>query len=255
MPNFGNPLPGRKKADPADTPTCGQAIVFNCATNLWQASCVTGGESNTSSNSGCGAGLAQAKCGVDLPFKSLTGTDISRTENACDVGLNFAAQGTSGQVLTSNGACSKPTFQASGGGFTTKVKACDQSITCDNTLTLDCCLQFCADANSSYALFGAYNFTTGATGDWKYTWTLPTNGTGKRLSSNWNAGVGEISTLCMTATSSVFVTGGCEFGFVIAGTMNIGACAGVVGLSWAQNVSNACSTTLKKGSWLMFKKL
>lgn len=38
------------------------------------------GEANTSSNSGSGEGLAQAKSGVDLPFKSLTeGTGIALT--------------------------------------------------------------------------------------------------------------------------------------------------------------------------------
>ncbi len=45
------------------------------------------GEDNTSSNSGTGAGLAQSKVGVDLPFKSLLGetSKITLTENTNDV--------------------------------------------------------------------------------------------------------------------------------------------------------------------------
>lgn len=47
-----------------------------------------GGEANTSSNVGVGEGLAKAKNGVDLPFKSLTaGNAIALTGNVDDVGI------------------------------------------------------------------------------------------------------------------------------------------------------------------------
>jgi len=84
--------PGNKKMDPADIPTCGQAITFDDCSDLYIASTGVAGESNTSSNSGCGAGLAQAKCGVDLPFKTITGgSNICLVENACCVTINGAA--------------------------------------------------------------------------------------------------------------------------------------------------------------------
>jgi len=52
-----------------------------------------GGEANTSSNVGTGSGLAKAKNGVDLPFKSLKGTlnKIALTENPDDVTMNVGS--------------------------------------------------------------------------------------------------------------------------------------------------------------------
>jgi len=51
-----------------------------------------GGEANTSSNSGAGDGLALAKVGVDLPFKSLIDdTEIVITSNPSDLTFSIAA--------------------------------------------------------------------------------------------------------------------------------------------------------------------
>ena len=48
-----------------------------------------GGEANTSSNSGAGAGLAQAKSGVDLPFRSIVSdSSIVVTENTDNINLS-----------------------------------------------------------------------------------------------------------------------------------------------------------------------
>ncbi len=60
-----------------------------------------GGQANTASNSGGGEGLAKAKVGVDLPFKSLTGTGVTLTPTADEIDIavdygtaaNTAAEG------------------------------------------------------------------------------------------------------------------------------------------------------------------
>ena len=60
------------------------------------------GEINDSSNSGTGEGLALAKSGVDLPFKSIqAGTNITIDSTATDITIN-ASGGGSGEVNTSS---------------------------------------------------------------------------------------------------------------------------------------------------------
>ena len=60
------------------------------------------GESNTSSNSGAGSGLALPKVGVDLPFKSLVGgTNVTLSEQAETITIN-ATGGGSGESNTSS---------------------------------------------------------------------------------------------------------------------------------------------------------
>lgn len=71
-----------------------------------------GGEANTVTNVGSGAGLAKTKSGVNIPLKSLVaGANITLTQNANDVtiaatggGSGSASVGSSGQVNTSDGA-------------------------------------------------------------------------------------------------------------------------------------------------------
>ncbi len=61
------------------------------------------GEANTTSNSGAGLGLAQAKSGVNLPFKSLTFPGpVTGTSNTNDVAINWGPTATvdnNGQAL------------------------------------------------------------------------------------------------------------------------------------------------------------
>lgn len=59
---------------------------------VWVAP-AAGGEANTASNDGAGAGLAKAKVGVDLPFKSVIGTaPIGITDNVDDVTITTTAE-------------------------------------------------------------------------------------------------------------------------------------------------------------------
>jgi len=93
MPHLTFKLPGGKPVDKADTPSNNQVVTFNSGKDQYDVqSNPGGGEANTSSNSGTGEGLALAKVGVDLPFKSLIGdTEIVLTGNANDVTFSLAA--------------------------------------------------------------------------------------------------------------------------------------------------------------------
>jgi len=123
LPDIGFKLPGNKKSDVTDTPTDTQVLTFNSAKDLWDAqdSGAGCGEDNTSSNAGCGDGWALAKCGVDLPFKSLiTSCPLATSVNANDLTLTIdnipftlLADGTDGELITWN-ACAAPAAVATG---------------------------------------------------------------------------------------------------------------------------------------------
>lgn len=92
MPEIGFKLPGAKKTCVPDSPCDGQVLTFNSCKDLWDAQCPTGGQDNTSSNAGCGDGWALAKCGVDLPFKSLiTTSPVATSVNANDLTITLNA--------------------------------------------------------------------------------------------------------------------------------------------------------------------
>lgn len=98
-----NALVGLKNYSTAATYEAAQGIVYNGsiyisntiptpgAFNASQWDILSGGEINTSSNSGAGQGLALAKSGSNLPFKSLTaGTGITLTSAANELQISSA---------------------------------------------------------------------------------------------------------------------------------------------------------------------
>jgi len=88
--------------------TVGEAADLITITNVGGA-----GESNTSSNDGAGDGLAKAKVGVDLPFKSLIDdTEIVITSNAND--LTFSIAAAIARIGTAQTWTARQTFQDNG---------------------------------------------------------------------------------------------------------------------------------------------
>jgi hypothetical protein len=85
-----------------------------------------GGEANTSSNSGTGEGtLAQAKVGVNLPFKSLKqGTGISLTNNTNDVTITATTTGEAN--TTSNSGTGEGTLALTKSGVNLPFKTLKQ---------------------------------------------------------------------------------------------------------------------------------
>lgn len=88
---FGKPL-----TPVPPNPVANDGIIFNFATLQWELGQVGGGgEANTSSNVGPGAGLALPKVGVDLPFKSLLGNPeivLTPTPTTVDFAIGAIAQ-------------------------------------------------------------------------------------------------------------------------------------------------------------------
>lgn len=83
----------RRLASTPPFPADQDGIKFDFATNQWiLAPFGGGGEANTSSNVGTGAGLALPKVGVDLPFKSLVaGAGIVLTPTATEIEISSTA--------------------------------------------------------------------------------------------------------------------------------------------------------------------
>ncbi len=167
------------------------------------------------------------------------------------------ATGTACQVLTSNGACLAPTFQAAGGGggFCVVFKSADQAICTDITLTDDCCLQFAVDACSTYSIYHNMAFKTQDTPDFKYSYSVPACTTGRRINGNWAGGPFEVTTTCWTTSMSPTVVGTAAFFIVHTGYITTSTTAGTFAFQWAQNTSSATCTTLVQGDWMMFRKL
>jgi hypothetical protein len=91
------------------------------------------GEANTTSNLGAGTGLAAAKSGVNLPFKSLiAGTNVTLSATSTDVTINATAGGggvssVSGTapIVSSGGSTPAISITAASGGAAGSMSAAD----------------------------------------------------------------------------------------------------------------------------------
>jgi len=147
------PVDAFKDVDTTTTaPSNNDVLTWSSANGTWQPAVAPGaggGEANTGSNQGVdGVGVYDTKVGVDLQFRNIApaSNKITVSLNGKDIDLDIAdanltptatsingtawrvfytdasgdvtelALGTSGDVLTSNGAAAAPSWQASGGG-------------------------------------------------------------------------------------------------------------------------------------------
>lgn len=146
-----------------------------------------------------------------------------------------------------------------GGGFSTVYKTSDESISSDIVLSNDADLFFFMDANSVYVMMMYVQVASGATPDYKHAFTLPAlaTGTGELTATEFLAG--NFTASYEAESITVSQSGNCadaktNFLLVLA-IIIVGATAGNLQYQWAQATSSATLTTLKKGSWIQFKKV
>ena len=151
---------------------------------------------------------------------------VSSTELAFLVGLTSLAQGQFDKIKRIE-------------------KTADESISSDSTLSDDSELVIALNANKFHMGFYMGYGNSGVTPDFKYAFTVPANSTHQRLNGAINASA---STVALLTTSLTLSTAG-DFGFFSIFFIET-VDAGNLRLQWAQNVLDASTTTLKKGSWM-----
>lgn len=174
------------------------------------------------------------------------------------------ATGTCGQVLTSNGACTAPTFQAAAGGGCSPTTVAIKSGT---TSRVNACfsddpdLTFCLSSCSKYFFilkFKTFEANACATPGIKFKFTVPTGATGKIMgpAKLWRT-ESCVSNLCLTTQHDYFPghTICSAWDNMYEGFVETGGCTGTFAVSWAQINAAACTaTSVAEGSSLvMFK--
>lgn len=188
-----------------------------------------------------------------LASPALTGNPTAPTQSA---GNN------STRIATTAYADAAATAVAS--GWTTVTKTADETITSDSTLSDDATLKFSVSANTKYRFRFNVFFKTGATADFKYALTGPASPTILAVRMSVCAAFGSVvnyrsmgqysdtaQSLLGSPASAVN-----EGGFVILeGVLHNGANAGTVAFQWAQDTSDAGSTSVLAGSTLEWKQV
>lgn len=169
--------------------------------------------------------------------------------------------GTSGQVLTSNGAGALPTFQSP--LWTEIIAASDQNKSSDTTLATDSELFFTMTANKAYA-FEAYILYSspvgGATPDFKIAFTGPATLSGQYFVEYYITNTDAIGAYAAIAAGSPGTLGTSTSPRLAKITGWMSSTAGGTGSSgfqfqWAQSVSNANNVTRLAGSILRYRQI
>jgi hypothetical protein len=169
--------------------------------------------------------------------------------------LSKLAAGTSGYVLTSNGAGAAPSWQAASGssGILFAQKSADETRTNSTTVTIDADVQVSLEANTDYAFEAFLVFAAHATPDYKFGLVYPVGCT-----VDWNH-TGDANGAAIAAET--VVVNGLGAGLTtwkrhhVAGIVRNGANAGTFGIGWAQiNLDAVNGTALRQGSWMRLQK-
>jgi len=166
----------------------------------------------------------------------------------------FVATGTSGHVLTSNGAGTAPTFQAGGGGgsgntFARVVKKAIQTIQSSTTLQDDDELLFTPTINKIYSGLFLIRMTSGTVPDFKYAMTVPTGAVGSRGGGTMSSSI-DVSGNDVTNSQTVAMASGLR-ALAIPFELQMSSTAGNLVLQWAQSTSDASDTSVNIGASLL----
>lgn len=116
-------------------------------------------------------------------------------------------------------------------------------------------------ASAAYSVEVYGNYQAGATGQIKFQMTFPTGATLEGGSWEYDAGTdaagavnwasnGTLSSSSPAAFVAGLVGTGGNVPFRLTGLLITSTTPGILALQWAQNVSNATATILRKGSWM-----
>jgi len=148
----------------------------------------------------------------------------------------------------------KQYVDSSGGQtFSRVVKLVDESRPNDSTLSDDSELSIAVEANATYFGIVMLQVATDITADFKYNFNIPAGASGRRNSSPaWQAHALGITVAVDAGGTNVAGSIGTDTLIVYFNVRVVGA--GVVALEWAQQTSNAFSTTVQQGSFMVMWK-
>ncbi len=130
-------------------------------------------------------------------------------------------------------------------------KSADETVNNSATLQNDDHLSFAIGANEVWGITLQVLFTSGATPDIKFGWSVPSGTT-----MSWNVGASFDSAIVSTESETYALSGGSGLRTaVIYGTIFGNTTAGNVTLRWAQDTANASDTVVKLGSHLIAERL
>lgn len=171
----------------------------------------------------------------------------------------YAAPGTSGNVMTSDGT-NWTSAAPAGGGWTLVPKLTDETISADDTLSDDSTLTFSVAANKTYIIRICVQVQSTAAADFKAKFNGPASPTlfTYQLIKNTDIttdafGIQFADTSYTAATFTFVETSNFNGTFTFNGVLQNGANAGTFAFQWAQNTSNASNTTVKAGSYIEYK--
>lgn len=147
------------------------------------------------------------------------------------------------------------------GAWTVVTKQTDEARSSTATLADDAELKFAMEANTKYLVRGRIFFDTAATPDLKFGFNGPTSPTRVRVETRsvvpGATAYGTIAVASVYETSGIAVAGSGTTGGFIAfeAIIENGSTAGDFVFTWAQNTSNASSTTVLRGSYLEHRKV
>lgn len=147
--------------------------------------------------------------------------------------------------------------QIGASGWTTVTKTTDETINTDTTVTADSALLFAVAANTKYRFRVLAFFSTGATPGFKFSILGPSTPTlfkARNQFGNDSTGLNNsaVTTSYYSGVAVVGAGGGGGFALVEA-VLHNGANAGNIEFGWAQNTSDAGSTTVLAGSFIEYK--
>ena len=169
------------------------------------------------------------------------------------------APGTSGNVLSTNGAGANPSWVAPSPYtpvWTDGVKSADQSRTSSTVLTNATDMSFSVAANTYYSfqfqlLFNIAGAGAGTGGGLNISITCPAGGTLMFGSPGglYSGATGSGTTYVLVSSTNLIV----PLNVMITGYLSNGANAGTLQLQFSQNTSSANAVTMRKGSWFQYR--
>jgi len=186
------------------------------------------------------------------------------TQSQSSAGMVFYSDGThlqqlaypgspAGETLTAAAASTAPTWATGGASATyaAKVRATDDSVTNDTTLTNDDTLIIALAANKSYFFQCTMFVNANASGDFKYDFSSPAGSGGAYINSTPNGMAEWQATVNLNTATDMHTSSGTDGSFCVYGRVDTAGAADNFALRWCQVTSEPVATYLLKGSSLV----